>query len=90
MRQRFGWWLRMMGDRVSPDTGPRHMSSHTFTIEDGRGIVFRTDGRGCPLWHNAEDYDRAHDEADTEHTVVLWGNLAAGRGPKTRRAGGRP
>ena len=100
LRRRFGWWLRMLGDRVSPDTGPRLMTEWTFTfdpiprrpagppIQIEWGMRFRQDGRGCPVWYMEEDYQRAHDEADTEHTVVLWENLEAGILPKTRRAGG--
>lgn len=88
-RQRFAWWLRMLGDGISPDTGPRGTSPYSFTFEAGEGIRFREDHRGCPLWYMAEDGDRAHDEADTEHIVVLWKNLESGDGPKTRRAGGR-
>lgn len=34
-----------------------------FTFEDGLGVVFRDDRRGCPVWYMAQDYDRAHDEA---------------------------
>lgn len=90
LRRRFGWWLRMLGDRVSPDTGPR-AADWSFTIEPGSGFMIREgDRQGCPLWFNAEDYHRAHDEADTEHTVVLWENVAEDRQPFTRRAGGRP
>lgn len=89
LRRRLGWWLRMLGDRISPDTGPRWTGTLSFTIEEGRGLVVRKDGRGCPLWYMAEDYDRAHDEADAEHTVVLWANVTEGKPPYTRRAGGR-
>ena len=91
--QRFAWWLRMKADRISPDTGPRALGGYRFTIEGDRTISegpnFRSDGRGCQLWYMAEDHDRAHDEADTEHIVVLWENLKTGDGPKTRRAGGQ-
>lgn len=41
------------------------MTSHTFTFELGEGARFREDGRGCPLWYFADDYARAHDEADS-------------------------
>lgn len=88
-RQRFAWWLRMLGDRISPDTGPRGASPYRFTFEEGEGIRFREDGRGCPIWYMAEDWHLAHDEADTEHAVVNWANVNAGREPRTRRAGGR-
>jgi Holliday junction resolvasome RuvABC endonuclease subunit len=85
-RSRFAWWLRMLGDRIDPSTGPRGIG-WSFTHEPGRGIVFREGNQGCPLWAMKEDYDRAHDEADTEHTVVLWENLEDGCLPKTRRGG---
>ena len=40
--------------------------SWTFTFEQGRGIVFRTDGKGCRLAYLGNDeYDKAHTEADT-------------------------
>lgn len=88
-RQRLAWWLQKWADRISPETAPRAVG-WSFTIEEGRGIVFREgDRQGCPLWYFGEyDYQRAHDEADTEHTVVMWRNIVEGREPKTRRAGG--
>lgn len=89
MRRRLAEWLRKWADRIDDTSGPRLMGPYSFTIEDHRGTVIRQDGRGCPLWYMNEDYALAHDEADTEHTVVLWENLAEGREPRTRRAGGR-
>jgi len=88
MKQRLAAWLREWADRIHPTTAPRY-TSYSFTFEEGQGIKFRTDQRGCPLWYLGEtDYARAHDEADTEHTVYLWSNVNAGIEPKFRRAGG--
>lgn len=86
-RRRLAWRLRMVADRISPDTGPRHIG-WSYTHERGE-VWFNQKGRGTPLWAMAEDYDRAHDEAETEHIVVLWGNVNAGREPRTRWAGGQ-
>jgi hypothetical protein len=72
MRQRAGQWLRKWADRIDPDGAPRHLG-RSFTFEHGRGLVFREDGRGCPLWYlGKDDYERAHTEADTEHAIVDW------------------
>lgn len=88
VRQRLAWQLRMLADRISPDTGPRAIS-HSFTFEKGRGVVLRKgEQQGCPLWVMAEDYHRAHGEADSEHAVVDWANVAADSRPYTRQAGG--
>ncbi len=36
----------------------------SFTIEDGVGIVFNTDRKGCPVWFYGDlSYQRAYDEA---------------------------
>lgn len=43
-----------------------------FTFEDGLGVVFRDDGRGCPVWYMAQDYDRAHDEAGDLQPRKTW------------------
>ena len=82
-------WLRMWADRIDPASGPRLMGPYSFTFEDRKGIVFREDHRGCPLWYMQEDHDRVHDEADTEHVVVNWENINDGVEPHTSRRGGR-
>ncbi len=90
-RRRIAEWMRMLADRLHPETAPRYVGA-SFTFEPGtrNGVLLRWDGRGCPLWYFGEtDYDRAHDEADTEHTVVLWANIEKGVEPRTRLAGGR-
>lgn len=72
MRARVGWWLRRLADRLDDPHAPRHMG-HSFTFELGKGIVFRTDGRGCPLWYLSEaDHDRAHTEADNPAPWINW------------------
>jgi hypothetical protein len=64
--------LRTWADRISPETGP-HGIHWSFTYEDREGIRFRDDGKGCPLWYlGADDYERAHTEADTRHIRVNW------------------
>lgn len=63
LRTRLARRLRFLADRVDPTTGPRLMTAVSgFTFEEGLGVVFRDDGRGCPLWYMQQDYDRAHDE----------------------------
>lgn len=65
--------LRRFADRLDPRNTPRAICGHSFTFEHEVGIRFRTDGRGCPLWVLGEDdYERAHDEADTRHVRVDW------------------
>lgn len=45
----------------------------SFTFENHRGLVWRQDGRGCPVWYLGDaDYERAHTEADTDHEIVNW------------------
>lgn len=64
-RVRAGRWLRTLADRIDPRGAPR-LIGWSFTIEEGHGIRFRRDGRGCRLAYpgNAE-YERAHTEADS-------------------------
>lgn len=75
--------LRQIADRLDPEGAPRGMS-YSFTFEDGEGIRFRDDGKGCPLWHlGQDDYQRAHTEADSgaagEDTChVFWGSSGCG------------
>jgi hypothetical protein len=54
--------LRRWADRID-DAGSPKAVGWSFTIESS-GLVFNSDGRGCPLWYlSDEDYARAHDEA---------------------------
>jgi hypothetical protein len=68
LRERTGWRLRRLADRIDPANTPRHMG-YSFTMESGRGIVFNAEGRGCPLWYLGEaDNARAWSEAGTQWT----------------------
>ena len=72
IRARVGWWMRRWADRIDPENTPQAIG-WSFTFEHRRGIKFRDDGRGCPLWHISEsDYQRAHAESDTAHMIVDW------------------
>jgi len=63
LRARVARRLRFAADRIDPAGAPR-ATSMTFTIEERTGIVFRDDGRGCPLWCLGDaDYEKAHAEA---------------------------
>jgi hypothetical protein len=59
----FAGLLRRWADRISYETAP-HGIHWSFTFEDGVGVRFRDDGRGCPLWYLSE--------ADTAHVRVDW------------------
>ncbi|WP_141216690.1 MULTISPECIES: hypothetical protein [Nocardiaceae] len=54
------------------------MSGWSFTFEPHVGVVFRDDGRGCPVaYFGSETYDRAHTEAgpvalDRIHSTKVW------------------
>ena len=62
--QRIARTLRRTADRLDDAGAPKGIS-WSFTFERHQGIVFREDGRGCPLWYlGDEDYARAHTEAD--------------------------
>ena len=64
MGRRLAHWLRRVADRVDHAGAPKGIG-WSFTFEQHRGIVFRDDGKGCPLWYLGDaDYDRAHAEAD--------------------------
>lgn len=83
MRKWIAQRLRFLADRIDRDGAPKAIG-WSFTHEKGVGIRFRDDRRGCPLWYLGEaDYDRAHDEADTEHVRVDWSAMTVSR------AGGR-
>lgn len=62
--RRIARWLRRLADRLDYAGAPKAIG-WSFTIERGRGIVFREDERGCRLWYLGDDqYLRAHAEAD--------------------------
>jgi hypothetical protein len=57
--------LRRFADRIDHAGAPKFIH-WSFTFETGLGIVFRDDGKGCPLAYLGDaGYVRAHDEADT-------------------------
>lgn len=59
-RRWLGYWMRRIADRIDWWGAPRAMS-YSFTFEQGKGIVFHEDRRGCPLWiHGYDDYEKAH------------------------------
>lgn len=77
--RRTGYWLRKWADRIDPHGAPR-ATGHAFTFEMRRGLVFRDDGKGCPLWYyGRDDYERAHNEADNPGPRVDWVALSKGR-----------
>ncbi|MEU8334828.1 hypothetical protein [Micromonospora tulbaghiae] len=86
IRQHLARRLRFFADRIDREHAP-HGTHWSFTFEDGDGIRFREDGRGCPIWYlGTADYQRAHTEADTEHVQVDWATATARRvgGGRTR------
>lgn len=60
-RMWLGYWLRRIADRVDWWGAPR-APSMSFTIEQGKGVVFHQDRTsGCPLWfHGYGDYEKAY------------------------------
>ena len=64
MAARLAGMLRRFADRIDHAGAPK-LTHWSFTIESRRGIVFREDGKGCPLAYLGDAaYERAHDEAD--------------------------
>lgn len=79
LRQRLAQQLRFLADRIDYAGAPKAIG-WSFTHEEGEGIRFREDGRGCQLWHLGDaEYDKAHTEADTEHVRVDWATMRASR-----------
>jgi hypothetical protein len=61
---RIAFLMRKYADRIDNAGAPKYLS-WSFTFERGLGMVFRQDGKGCPLVHYGDaDYERAHAEAD--------------------------
>lgn len=46
--------LRALADRLDPRGAPKRTHC-SFTFEDGIGIVFHKDQRGCPVWYYGDD-----------------------------------
>lgn len=68
--------LRRIADRIDYAGSPKAMG-WSFTFEQGEGIRFREDGRGCRLWYLGDrDYERAHTEAGIPNLYAR----AVGRG----------
>jgi hypothetical protein len=64
--------MRKWADRIDYEGAPKAIN-YSFTFENRRGIVFREDGKGCPLWYYGDaDHQRAHSDADTDHAIVDW------------------
>lgn len=76
IRERIGWRLRRIADRIDPANTPRGIG-YSFTFELNEGIRFRTDGKGCPLWYLSDaDRDRAHLESDTRPPWIDWTTMS--------------
>ncbi|SNS58990.1 hypothetical protein [Rhodococcoides kyotonense] len=76
VRARIGWRLRCWADRVDREHAT-FLTGWTFTFEPDVGVVFRDDGRGCPVSYFGPEYDRAHDDAgpvapERVHTAKAW------------------
>lgn len=77
MKNRIARCLRTLADRLDQVGAPKRLH-WSFTFESYSGIVFREDGKGCPLWYYGDaDYVRAHDEAD-KPPVPGWAALFSG------------
>lgn len=62
-RRQAGERLRRLADRIDHRGAPK-VTNWTFTFELGRGLVFRRDGRGCPVAYLGDDeFEKAHTEA---------------------------
>jgi hypothetical protein len=62
-RRQVGERLRRLADRIDHHGAPK-VTNWTFTFELGRGLVFRQDGRGCPVAYLSDDeLEKAHAEA---------------------------
>jgi hypothetical protein len=62
-RRRAGVRLRRLADQIDHHGAPK-VTNWTFTFELGRGLVFRQDGRGCPVAYLGDDeFEKAHAEA---------------------------
>lgn len=62
-RPQAGEWLRRLADRIDQPGAPK-VTNWTFTFELGNGLVFRQDGRGCPVAYLGDDeFEKAHAEA---------------------------
>lgn len=67
---RLAAWLRKWADRID-DSGAIKRAHVSFTFETEKGQVVREDGRGCPLYFIQSEYERAHEEADSNRPDPL-------------------
>lgn len=94
VRAFIGRRLRYAADRIDLPGAPRAMSVR-FTFEEGVGIIFRQDNRGCLLWYIGDaEYERAHSEAGpVDASQTTWLPQRADEPPvihlMTRRRPGR-
>lgn len=66
MRKWLAMRLRFWADRIDWAGAPKR-TVWSFTYERGKGVVFNSNSRGCPLWYYGnEDYDRAHSESESD------------------------
>lgn len=71
--------LRRIADRLDDRGAPKAMG-WSFTFEQGEGIRFRDDGRGCRLWYCGDaEYERAHTEADDPGSWMDWRTMTLRR-----------
>jgi hypothetical protein len=62
-RKALAKWVRRFADRIDHAGAPK-ITHWSFTFKEGRGLVFRQDGRGCPVAYLGDgQYARAHSEA---------------------------
>ncbi len=63
MNRRLAVLLRHLADRIDHAGAPK-LTHWSFTSEQGAGLVFNQEHRGCPVACLGDgDYARAHDEA---------------------------
>ena len=90
-RRRIAKRLRYLADDIDRDGAVRMMGSTSFTFERGVGMVFRSDGRGCPIAYFGDQYERAHDEAGPRdpdrRNVLAWLPLFSETGPSRNGEG---
>lgn len=71
--------LRRTADRIDHEGAPK-ITHRTFTFEQGEGIRFREDGRGCHVAYLGDaEYGKAHDQADNPAPRIDWAALDSSR-----------
>lgn len=66
MTRRLAAWMRKWADRIDLHGAPRR-TSWSFTFEhNDKGIQYRDDGKGCPLWYyGQDDFHKAFTDSDS-------------------------